>query len=236
MRVRLANSEDLGQGDLMNDDDRGLGLHPGDKHYRAYVGHPSRYDVLTGQQFGLLTSYGLREHHRVCDIGCGSLRLGRVLMPFLLPGNYFGIEPNEWLIQEGVEKECGEDLVRIKRPVFYHGEDFQVSRFRVTFEFVIAHSIFTHATMGQIRQCLREVSACLSSGGQFFATFQPAEHDHLGEAWHYPSCCGYRYETIRALAKESDLTCDQVEWPHPEFQEWLRLTHPESAARRRVEN
>lgn len=49
--------------------DLGLHLKPGDPHYRAYVGPPQDYDLVSAMCFNLLTSLGLRQHHRVLDIG-----------------------------------------------------------------------------------------------------------------------------------------------------------------------
>jgi len=80
----------------------GIGLKPGDQHYRAYVGPSQDYDLISAMVFNLLTSVGLRQHHRVLDIGCGSLRVGRLLIAYLNQGNYFGVEPNEWLVSDGI--------------------------------------------------------------------------------------------------------------------------------------
>ncbi len=75
-------------------------LAPGSDHYTAYVGPPQDYDFMGATQFRLLTTLGLRDHHRLLDFGCGSLRAGRLLIPYLNPGNYYGIEPNRWLIDD----------------------------------------------------------------------------------------------------------------------------------------
>ena len=56
--------------------DQAKTLPPGAEHYRAYVGPPDRFDFMSATQFSLLFANGLREHHRVLDFGCGSLRLG----------------------------------------------------------------------------------------------------------------------------------------------------------------
>ena len=64
-------------------EDLGLGLRPGDPQYRAYVGPPEDYDLIAAMVFNLLTTLGLRQHHSVLDIGCGSLRIGRLLIPYL---------------------------------------------------------------------------------------------------------------------------------------------------------
>ena len=100
-------------------EDLGLGLKPGDPQYRAYVGPPEDYDLVAAMTFNLLTTLGLRQHHSLLDIGCGSLRIGRLLIPYLNRGKYFGIEPNEWLVEEGIRRELGQSLVEIKRPTFF---------------------------------------------------------------------------------------------------------------------
>ena len=61
-------------------------LGAGDSHYKAYVGPPKKYDLMGAMQFNLLTSFGLRDYHKLLDIGCGSLRSGKMLIPFFSPG------------------------------------------------------------------------------------------------------------------------------------------------------
>jgi len=93
-------------------------LPPGSQHDTAYVGPPAEYDALAATQFRLPTTLGLREHHRLLDFGCGSLRVGRRLIPYLQPGNHHGIEPNSWLIEDAIACEIGHDQIRLKQPVF----------------------------------------------------------------------------------------------------------------------
>src|SRR5438046_4034239 len=100
----------------------GVGLKPGDAHYRAYVGPPEDYDLVAAMTFNLLTTLGLRQHHSLLDVGCGSLRIGRLLIPYLNRGKYFGVEPNEWLVDEGIRRELGETLVQIKRQTFFFSD------------------------------------------------------------------------------------------------------------------
>src|SRR5437879_12824633 len=95
----------------------GLGLKPGDAHYRAYVGPPEDYDLIAAMTFNLLTTLGLRQHHSLLDVGCGSLRIGRLLIPYLNRGKYFGVEPAEWLVAEGIKQELGETVRSEERRV-----------------------------------------------------------------------------------------------------------------------
>jgi hypothetical protein len=69
----------------------GEGLQMGDRHYRAWVGPPEDYDRIAALQVALLLCVGLRETHFFLDVGCGSLRGGRMLIPYLRPGRYFGV-------------------------------------------------------------------------------------------------------------------------------------------------
>jgi hypothetical protein len=60
------------------------GLAPGDAHYKSFVGHPKKYGSMGALQFSLLASLGLSEESRVLEVGCGALRLGKLLISFLV--------------------------------------------------------------------------------------------------------------------------------------------------------
>ena len=77
----------------------------GDQNYKAYVGPLDRYDFMGATQFRLLSTLGLRSHHKLLDFGCGSLRAGKLFIPYLDASNYFGQDPNQSLIDEGIKKK-----------------------------------------------------------------------------------------------------------------------------------
>jgi hypothetical protein len=112
--------------------------------HRAYVGKPEEWDLVAARQVALLLAAGLRDHHRLADAGCGSLRAGRMLIPYLEPERYFGVEPNRWLVEAGIEHKLGRDLVRMKRPAFRFVDGFSLDAFGMPFDFVMAHSVFSH--------------------------------------------------------------------------------------------
>jgi SAM-dependent methyltransferase len=203
----------------------------GDRTYRAWVGPPQNYDLVAAMQFNLLCSLGLREYHYLLDIGCGSLRGGRLFIPYLLPGRYFGIEPEQWLIDEGLNGELGGDIVRVKRPTFRNDEDFRLSVFGRSFDYILAQSIFSHAPQEDIRTCLSEARRVLVPGGVFAATFWEGRRDYEGKDWAYPTKVSYRLESMVRMASEPGLDCRKIEWPHPSGQTWLLLGRREDAAR-----
>ena len=204
-------------------DDFGQSLPIGAHHYRAYVGPPEKYDLVGAMQFNLLTHLGLREFHYLLDIGCGSLRAGRLFIPYLLSGHYYGIEPQAWLVEEGLNNELGREILQLKRPVFSHDLDFNCLRFDQKFDFVVAQSIFSHASPAQIHQCLGEVGLSLQPTGVFAATFVAGKGDYQGERWIYPECVTYTLKQMKQFAGDHNLIAETIDWPHPNGQTWLLI-------------
>lgn len=192
--------------------------------YRSWVGPPWKYDLNAAMQFSVMTALGLREQHYLLDVGCGSLRAGRLFIPYLLPGRYFGIEPEKWLIDEGIDKELGRDAIRIKQPTFSHNDDFRLSVFGRHFDRIVAQSIFTHADAGQVRACLAEAKQVLCEDGVMAATYIPDDSNYEGEGW--AKRAAYRPEFMISVAAEAGLDAADLDWPHPNWQQrWLVFCH-----------
>lgn len=207
-------------------EDLGLGLKPGDQQYRAYVGPPEDYDLIAAMTFNLLTTLGLRQHQSLLDIGCGSLRIGRLLIPYLNRGKYFGLEPCEWLVAAGIKHELGEEVVQIKRPTFFFSDSPDtVARAKVLFDFALAQSIFSHCGLDLIKGWLSAVSRSLAQGGALVATFLPGEEDSLRTGWIYPECVNYRPATLERAAAEVNLRFQILDWKHPR-QTWALFAAP----------
>ena len=203
----------------------------GANHHRAFVGAAESFDVMAAAQFSLLTLLGLRQDHHLLDIGCGSLRAGRLFIAYLEPDRYYGVEPEQWLIDEGIAHEVGEDLIDIKRPVFSNVDDFSLTEFDQQFDFVLAQSIFSHASLSQIERCLVEAKQSLATDGLFVATFVKGEDDYGGDSWVYPGCVSYSLKTMRDLATDMGLACQPIEWHHAAQQTWLVYSHREAERR-----
>ena len=197
-----------------------------DEHYRAYVGPPERYDLMSAIQFNLLTGIGLRQEHKLLDIGCGSLRAGKLFIPYLLPGNYYGIEPNEWLIKDGFKYELGEGIKEVKSPHFNNNNEFNLSVFNEKFDYIIAQSIFSHSSAENISKCFSQAKKVLKQEGIFAATYVEGEKNYEGKNWVYGNCVTYKYDYIKNLAEQNGLKCMSYNFYHP-GQNWILLTLPE---------
>jgi SAM-dependent methyltransferase len=210
-----------------NREDLGVGLKPGDPHYRAYVGPPEDYDLIAAMTFNLLTTLGLRQHHSLLDVGCGSLRIGRLLIPYLNRGKYFGVEPNNWLVEAGIEHELGKDVVEIKRPTFFFsGLPETVVQANVSFNFALAQSIFSHCGLDLINGWLSAISRSLAPDGALVATFLVGEEDSARTGWIYPECVNYQPESLERAAAEVDLRFEILDWKHPR-QTWALFAAPQ---------
>jgi cyclopropane fatty-acyl-phospholipid synthase-like methyltransferase len=191
------------------------------ENYRSFIGKQDKYDLIGAQQFNLLFFLGLRENDVLLDIGCGSLSAGRLFIPYLLPGKYYGIEPEEWLIKEALRKELGKEIVKIKKPVFKFDSDFKFSSFNQKFDYILAHSIFTHASQNQIKLCLNQTKKVMKPTSLFIATFAKGKKNYFGEKWVYPGFVTYTYELLKKIFMEIGLVCKTINWPHPDYQTWL---------------
>ena len=207
-------------------EDLGLGLKPGDPQYRAYVGPPEDYDLIAAMAFNLLTTLGLRQHHSLLDIGCGSLRVARLLIPYLNRGKYFGVEPNKWLVDEGIRRELGDTLIQIKRPTFFFSDSpDSISQAKIFFDFALAQSIFSHCGLDLIEGWLSTISRSLTQKGVLVATFLIGAEDSARTGWIYPDCVNYRPATLERAAKNVNLRFEILDWKHPR-QTWALFAAP----------
>lgn len=227
MRERLAA---LTGGKRTPDEDLGRGLKPGSDHHRAYVGPPEDYDLIAALQVGLLFACGLREDHRLADVGCGSLRAGRLLIPYLRRGRYTGLEPNAWLIDKSIEHEIGQDLIRLKQPAFVHNEAFDLSGGNGPFDFMMAQSIFSHTYPDMTVDGLRTLGTFLATGGVLIATWVEGEENTDGSGWAYPDCVQYHNDHFYGLVERAGLIGAPLDWAHPR-QRWVAICRPGDRAR-----
>ena len=188
--------------------------------YRGEVGPRKLYDVIGAQQFCVMFRLGLREHHKLIDLGCGSLRGGRLLIPYLLPGNYHGIEPNEQLIRDGIENELGTSILRVKKPKFYTIDNFRMSSLDVSADFILAQSILSHAGTDIFNTILREASKALAKNGKFAATFFEGSGPKK-TGWQGHGVVSYTMDYMKKVAREHHLSVTRLDVKHPVGQKWV---------------
>jgi hypothetical protein len=215
----------------------------------VFLGGPRRDFEKVGRHcFSLLLNEGLLPEHAVVDIGCGALRNGYWLIHYLDPERYFGLEPNQKMLRVGRKKILEPGLEDEKRPTFSDNDQFDLSTFGdERFDFLIARSVWTHASKPQIAQMLESFRAHAGPGARFLASYLPARplgaapgathkrafwmRDYKGDEWvgasHQRKKAGlvaHSKRWIKAACAERDLEVQTVKGETINHQRWLRIT------------
>jgi len=137
------------------------------------------WEELGALQFDFLLAHGLKPEHTLIDIGCGCLRAGVRIVPYVNPGNYVGIDSNRSLLEAGYKKEIIPLGLasRLPRSNLVEMDDFSFESLGRRFDFALAQSVFSHLTFNHIRQCLENLPIAMRSGAVFFATFFESPDD-----------------------------------------------------------
>ena len=77
--------------------------------------HTSEFGSSGHKEVSRLLTEGLKPEDVCVDYGCGTLRIGVQVMDYLQPGNYWGFDIDNFLLEEG-RKLVGEEKMAAKRP------------------------------------------------------------------------------------------------------------------------
>ena len=187
------------------------------------VGPAEHFDLISAMAFGLLTPLGLRERHTLLDIGCGSLRVGRLLIPYLGSGNYVGLEPNEQSLRIGAHRHVGEDLIRIKKPALIPSADPAEVPADRPYDFALAQSVFSHTGPKLTEGWIECAGARLAETGALLATHVPGP-DIAPEGW-TEGFVTHSDESMATRAEANGMRFMPLEWRHPN-QRWGLFAKP----------
>jgi len=203
--------------------------------YKYRVGPPEMYETLGLHQFELLKACGLRPNHSLLDIGCGSLRAGKFFIPYLDKGNYAGVEPNREILEEGIRHNLDQGTIEEKNPTFSNDDQFTLTSFNRRFDFILAHSILTHAARHQIEKCFAEAQQVVTATSLFFANYNKGKSDYSGANWISPGghhdggfhgAITYTSVCISSLARQACFECAELNVVHPTDSSWIVLGAP----------
>mgnify|MGYP006272933201 CR=1 FL=1 len=131
------------------------------------------WEELGELQKQFLIKDGLKPHHRVLDVGCGSLRAGVRLAPWLEPGRYFGIDLRAELLDAGYDAEIAPQpwSDRLPRSNLHATEAFDATGFGVLFDVGLAQSVFTHLPAGELKKSLVALAPVFKPGAKYYITY-----------------------------------------------------------------
>lgn len=179
-------------------------------------------------QFDFLVNNGLQPHHRLLDIGCGTLRGGRHFIKYLNAGNYSGIDISPEAIeygkqlveQEGLSEKQPRLLVSRNKDLRFQEFDGEV------FDYLLAQSVFTHLKPEHIEECFQYIGRIMNQDSIFFFTFsaEALEFKQTGlKGFRYP------FSFFQSLADEYrfNLKDRSRDYEHPRGQHMAMLSKKE---------
>jgi hypothetical protein len=143
--------------------------------HRDIVG--GRWEETGRLQLALLKDEGLLPHHRLLDIGAGSLRLGCKAVPYLDPGQYWATDASLALMQRGHQTELA-DPARLPPSHLIKDADFAFPGIPDDIDFAIAWGVFTHLPCDNLGRALKSLRARFPHLQKFLFTLflaNPAE-------------------------------------------------------------
>lgn len=204
-----------------------------------YVGNTNPMNGL--KQLELLIREGATKEDYVLEIGCGALIAGIPIMTFLEQGHYYGIDPNKWLIDASLKVEENRSSIESAWPKFLYNENFDASSTGVTFDYIISHSIVSHAPLWQMNLFFENCSKVLRKGGKVIFSCRLTEanrferisrEESTTDLWQYPGNTFFKKETVIREAlkwfshvEKKDEYRDIIMSSDPSaFHEWFVLT------------
>lgn len=91
----------------------------------------------------ILQTAGMTADDHLLDIGCGSLRLGHLAVPYLSPGHYWGTDASLALMRHGRVHELP-DPARLPEDYLVEDSTFTYPGIPATITLAIAWGVFTH--------------------------------------------------------------------------------------------
>jgi len=211
-------------------------LHESKKYLEAYSEHTDSrittepHNAIGGSweemgklQFDFLVKRGLRPHHTLLDVGCGTLRGGRHFIKYLNAGNYTGFDISPKAIEYG-RKLVEEERLTDKIPVLFVSEEknlkFEELRGK-TFDFLLAQSVLTHLPPESIEELFENIGKVMKEKSSFYFTYFDGErYKHFSiEDFRYP------FSHLESLAKEHGFSVKDYsnEYPHPIGQKMIEV-------------
>lgn len=197
----------------------------------GFTGGPiSKFGEVGFQTLHVLKAAGMTRESHVLDVGCGALRLGFRLIRFLEPDRYCGLEPMAKYVKAGLKHGIGPELEALKRPRFDHNAEFDFSPFGVKFDFVVARSIFSHASPEMVARAMESFRDNSSDDGIMLASYKPINKAGQGLGtidmfrkdgeWSWRR---YGREYLKKLARQRGLYATNFGKPFND-QVWLRVS------------
>lgn len=197
---------------------------------------PVKRDEYGAFQLEFLKARGLAPDARFLEFGCGDLRLGEKVIPYLREGRYFGADLNQRNLDRGAAHLAGKGIGLARAQLFATYDTSLAPVPDGSVDMAFSNSVFSHLTLNTILLCLTSIAPKLRPGAAYYSSMilipEGAEFSvpcpwvqdghHLRS---FPARNPYHYTfpMAEAAAGLAGMTCGLCEdYGHP-FQKMLRF-------------
>jgi SAM-dependent methyltransferase len=173
----------------------------------ARVGKAEFWQMKREFQYNFLIAHGLLEHHKLFDLGCGTLRGGIPLIRFLADSGYTGFDIRREVIKEAFS-ELKEEKLENKNARLLHADELQNLADTERYDVIWAFSVFIHMDDEPLKQALAFASSHLKQTGKLYANVNLGER--FNSSWQGFPVVWRSWETWLALASEYGLTVQNL--------------------------
>lgn len=168
---------------------------------------------MTGEFFvRFLQRQGLRPDHHLLDVGCGNLRVGLRLIPFLRAGHYTGFDRRSLVIEQGQEAVEMKQL-QTRNPQLLVTDNFlHPGTQGKLFDYITLFQVLYHLEDWEVEEALGRLKSQLIPGGRILGNVQlsPKLTDKTRGKWKEFPFLTRTLSEYQALAKLNGLVAQNL--------------------------
>jgi SAM-dependent methyltransferase len=167
------------------------------------VGNHNEWEIHGDFQKDFLISQGLEPKHRLLEVGCGTGRLARKVVPYLDAGCYWGVDLSDNALGHAMDLSVREQW-HVKQPVFSH----EYPPFVI--DFAWAFSVLIHIPEWEIRNIMHRVAKLMHKGSQFLFSFVPEKVSIRTGLKQFRATL----DVYKNACTDAGLSFEEIPWPH----------------------
>lgn len=179
--------------------------------YKAAVGaDDANWETHGDLQRDFLTKMGLQPKHMLLEIGCGTGRLARKIVPYLDNRNYYGLDisPSALIAARNLSVTEGWS---VKYPTFWQGDIPHDGDY--VFDYAWAFSVFIHLPHPVMVGVMKRVAEYMHANARFYFSYVPE-----------PIAMRSGVKQFRHTLEDYGRACDAAGLTFSEVPDWIQLT------------
>ena len=138
--------------------------------YKAAIGGGENWNEHGELQRDFLILCGMKPWHRLLDIGCGTGRLARKVVPYLDSGHYLGIDISHDALASSSELSRVEGWAE-RSPVFSRASEFETVCQK--FDYLWSFSVMIHLPYSECVRTLKTAASVMHAHSRLYFSYVP---------------------------------------------------------------